>query len=209
MSAGVERLELAAMLAPEFRRVSAVAKRRRVHLVRDGEVVGVATLGEVQDGLLRAHAIEVETDEGVRPREVPCQRCGKPVLVATIGPIPTTCHDDVGGCSRQVACPCGCAAKPPRGAFEARVVARRNGQPWRCRRSAIVASQADSPPRPPATAHMRTGTLEERSGRFYGRLRLADGTRSSRMAVPDGMTREQAKAWVAEKQAEYDREHRR
>lgn len=55
-----------------------------------------------------------------------------------------------------------------------------------------------------ARGRPRTGTLEERNGRFYGRLRLADGTRSPRMAVPDGMTREQAARWLAGEQAKED-----
>lgn len=55
----------------------------------------------------------------------------------------------------------------------------------------------------------RSGTLEERmyaDGRvaYFGRLRLADGSKSGRLAVPDGMSKADAATWIAGQQAAED-----
>jgi integrase len=62
-------------------------------------------------------------------------------------------------------------------------------------------------------ARKRTGVVEpagtwpDRRTRFRGRVRLADGTKSERFDVPQGMNEKQAKAWVAGIQAAEDVEH--
>lgn len=50
-----------------------------------------------------------------------------------------------------------------------------------------------------------TGSVEERGGRLYGRLRLADGTRSPRFELPASLTREAATGYVGAMQAEESR----
>lgn len=74
-----ERLQVAAAVAPSLRKQAESARKRRVAKVdKDGNVVGYTTLEEVQKALLLDHAIEIETQDGVRPKEVLCVKCGLP-----------------------------------------------------------------------------------------------------------------------------------
>lgn len=84
-----ERLALAGQIAPVLRDQTPGAIARRVARVdSNGNVVGYTTIGEVQASLLRRQKIELAFEEGVRPTEVPCERCGAPVAVRPTGRIP-------------------------------------------------------------------------------------------------------------------------
>lgn len=73
------RLAVAGLVAPHLRDQSAKAARRRVAKVdKDGKVVGYTTLAEVQQALLHERKIELETVEGVEPKEFFCEECGRP-----------------------------------------------------------------------------------------------------------------------------------
>lgn len=77
MSSKAERLAIAAAVAPELRRQHAEGRRLRpVKLVdEDGNVVRVATLAEVQDGIMKRAGVEFEVAEGARPKRVACRAC--------------------------------------------------------------------------------------------------------------------------------------
>lgn len=135
-----ERLAIARVVAPALRRATAEAhemygvadaKMRRVARVdADGKVVGYTTLAEVQKALLKAHAIEIETVDGARPKDVICELCGKPVKVERkSGRLPRVCR---GGCERQQTCATErCESVPPKWAFKPANIKRRGG-PWVC-----------------------------------------------------------------------------
>ena len=87
-----ERLALAGAVAPVLRDGAAKAKARRVKIVgKDGKVVRVGTLAEVQEGLLAAKKIELEVEDGVRPKEILCA-CGAVRKVPKKGVLPKQCR---------------------------------------------------------------------------------------------------------------------
>lgn len=70
----IERLQLAGTIAPSFRAGYWTASRRRVIRVRGEEVVGIGTLADLWQGLLRAKRLELELENGP-PKEAPCDQC--------------------------------------------------------------------------------------------------------------------------------------
>lgn len=87
----LEGLAIAGYMAPRMRGADEAKRKRKVYRVKDGKVVGEATLEEVQKGLLKARELEFDVADGVRPREVSCKDCGKPAKVPATGPVPTRC----------------------------------------------------------------------------------------------------------------------
>ena len=85
----VDRLIIVAAIAPRLR--SFPHRDRIVQLInRDNEVVGTATLGEVQDSLLLRKRIEIDVFPEVRPREIMCE-CGHVMLVPAKGTFRRKC----------------------------------------------------------------------------------------------------------------------
>lgn len=96
-----DRLALAAVEAPILRSASEKTLARRVGLVdKDGNVVGYTSGREALKALAKAHDLEHVVDDGVRPREVVCQNCGKTVKVGKAGKVPSVC---LKGCVRTCA----------------------------------------------------------------------------------------------------------
>lgn len=92
-----ERLAVASAIAPVLRATSEATKRRRVAVVdAEGNVVGYRTLAEVQEKLLEAKKLELEVDDGVRPKELMCRQCGSIFIIGSRGPQPGLCN----GCKR-------------------------------------------------------------------------------------------------------------
>ena len=129
----VERLSVAAAVAPVLRRQTEAVKKRRVkvYVQETGEVVGEITLAEAQAGILATARIEFDTAEGVKGTHRECAVCGKPFALEGHGHQIRTCD----GCrTRQTKCAGdGCEMVPPRRAFDASAVAKRKGVPWMCR----------------------------------------------------------------------------
>lgn len=103
-----QRLAVACVVAPTLRALSARAALRRVAKVdKNDKVVGYTTLAEVQKALLLARSIELETQEGVRPKQVICRNCGKCIPVGR-GHLPRVCRDgcdrscDTSGCEQEI-----------------------------------------------------------------------------------------------------------
>ncbi len=95
-------LEAAGLIAPIVRSMRPETRERRLLVTnKEGAVVGVSTVGEVIGGLLKAHAIEIQVDDEMRPKEVLCKNCGALVKVRQGhgGFVPNCCP---GGC------PCAC-----------------------------------------------------------------------------------------------------
>lgn len=81
-----EKLALTGAVAGTLRANASTAKRRRVALVNaDGEVTGYTDLATVQEALLAKHALEIEVQPDIRPTEVICEGCGKPIVVKHSG----------------------------------------------------------------------------------------------------------------------------
>lgn len=100
----VDRLAVAAAVAPTIRGQSERTKNRRVAVVdKDGNVMRYTTLGEVQKAALETARIELAVQDGVRPRSRPCVRCGALVTVAKRGSIKKICD----GCLYQACIACG------------------------------------------------------------------------------------------------------
>lgn len=125
--------ELAGYVAPIIRSTDERVLRRKVTTYdrETGEVTGEVTMREVVGGLAKATAIGLEVVEGVRPKEVACTSCGRPVSTATGGTVRTTCRADT-GCRRQDACGGDCGKRTPRHAMTVASIAKRGGRPWQC-----------------------------------------------------------------------------
>lgn len=122
-----ERLAVAASIAPGLRQRASEAKSRRVKVVdKDGKVVRLATLAEVQTSLLAANRIEIELEPGIRPKSVMCRKCGRGVVVGRCGPLPSVC--------RRCASCATCGSKLSTEVMSPRKVRRRNGKPPQCKR---------------------------------------------------------------------------
>lgn len=80
MSKAEERLEalaIAGYVAPRMRSAPETTRKRRIKRVdKEGNVVGETTVEEIQKALLAKRAIEFDVQEGVRPRERVCRKCG-------------------------------------------------------------------------------------------------------------------------------------
>jgi hypothetical protein len=117
-----ERLAVAGAVAPRLRSQDDKTKSRRVALVdKDGKVTGYTTLAEVQKSLLKAREIELDVQDGVRPKEVVCRACGRTRKVGR-GPVPMVCRNGcdtrcgTDGCSGRIA-----AATAVRAAIEGKL----------------------------------------------------------------------------------------
>ena len=192
--------ELAGYVAPILRNTAESVFRRRVQTYsrETGEVNGEATMREVLGALAQATMLGLEVVDGV-PSDG-CESCGMATKV-----------------KRKKSCEASLEAR-----VDAFAVWLRAGTPGpRWKRADVVRlllewaiSAAAKSALPAATSHprgRRTGTLETRTyagGRvaYFGRLRLADGTRSGRMPAPDGMTKADASRWLAGQQAREDAE---
>ena len=127
----VERLSVAAAVAPVLRGQAEAVKKRRIYLTSPGgEVTGVTTNEELQASMLLRARIEFDVSEGVRETHRDCALCGKPFAIEGKSNNIRTCD----GCrTRQTKCAGdGCEAVPPRLAATAREVAKRKGRPWMC-----------------------------------------------------------------------------
>lgn len=127
----VERLSVAAAVAPVLRGQAESVKKRRIYLTSPGgEVTGVTTNEELQASMLLRARIEFDVSEGVKETHRECALCGKPFALEGHGSQIRTCD----GCrTRQTKCAGdGCEMVPPRSAFRASVVAKRKGAPWMC-----------------------------------------------------------------------------
>lgn len=125
--------ELAGYVAPIIRSTDERVLRRKVNTYdrETGETTGEVTMREVVGGLAKVTALGLEVVEGVRPKEVACTSCGRPVSAATGGTVRTTCRVDT-GCRRRIACVGGCGLQTPRNAMTVEAIAKRGGRPWRC-----------------------------------------------------------------------------
>ncbi len=118
-----------------MRAMAAKTKARRVAIVdKDGKVIRYTTVAVVQEGLLKAHKIEIEVDEGVRPKEIICKLCGKPVRVRNHkGKPPAVCRT---ACVR-----CACGRLVGKSSMSPGAIVIRNGRPPICWHCAITSEQ--------------------------------------------------------------------
>lgn len=156
-----ERLLIAGAVAPAVRR--ATDGDRRIAIVdAAGKIVGYRTLADVRKSLLERAKIEIDTGDGVRPKTVVCERCGRLVKVGSRSSVKRVCRE---GCAivcagaHGKACPEGAPA--PAHAFNRRMVASRQGAPWRC--AACAASHY-------ANRRGKGRVDRQRSGRWAARL---------------------------------------
>lgn len=123
-----ERLAVASVVAPFLREGAEKARQRRVARVdKDGSVVGYTTLDEVQKALFARQKIEIEVVDGVRPKQIVCERCGKLRKVPKKGHTPKTCE----ACLYVNTC-ADCAAPVHPLANAPSRIKKRNGQMARC-----------------------------------------------------------------------------
>ncbi len=204
-----ERLAVAGALAPHLRDQGGRSTRRVALTDKDGNVTGYTTLAEVQKSLLRAREIELDVQDGVRPKVVLCQNCGKDVPVLTPGgSLPKVCNRK-GGCHGQRKC-CrrGCQSEPPVSAFKASAVKARQGQPWtchKCRASETMAAMRKDPQlRKKNAAACNTPRHRARKSKIRRRLnadpayraRISEGKRKQYARDPEAKAR-QAKICAA------------
>lgn len=77
-----QRLEVAGHIAPSLREQALLARGRRVAVIdASGNVVAYVSLADVQAGVLKRAAIELDVANSVRPELIFCKDCGVPVLV--------------------------------------------------------------------------------------------------------------------------------
>lgn len=90
----VERLAIAAQIAPVLRGTSTELKKRKVITVdKDGNKVREVTVADVQKGLLEAKKIEIEVQEGIWPKEIICAHCGLPAPANKTGRLNSICEN--------------------------------------------------------------------------------------------------------------------
>lgn len=130
------RLAIAGAVAPFLRGQGERAAKRTVYVTNsDGDIVRVISGAELQDGILKRAGIELAVADGVTPKAVICQFCGKTVSVPKgRARVPSACLYEDGGCYRQKTCAeDGCGAQPRRKSFQPALVKKRHGEPWRCK----------------------------------------------------------------------------
>lgn len=129
----VERLALAAAVAPVLRRQTESAKARRVKVYSQetGEVVTEATLAEVQAGILATARIELDTAEGVKDTHRECALCGVPFSLCGKNGMTKAC--DRCRLGQTVCAGDGCDAAPPKREMAPSKIARRRGALWKCK----------------------------------------------------------------------------
>lgn len=138
-----QRLELAAYVAPVIRGASEKTLKRKVTLYdpETGEVTGYATGAEALKGLAKIQDLQHAVGEGVRPKEVVCEACGKVIPGPFKSGIPPKMCRRAGGCRGQTTCAGeGCNVVPSPDAFKSAFVRRRKGAPWRCVRCSQLAA---------------------------------------------------------------------
>lgn len=87
-----ERLAIAAYVAPRARSKGEVKRSRPVGLLgKDGSVTGYMALADVAPGLARKKGIEIQTVDGVRPKEAVCAANACIFRVPDKGGIPKIC----------------------------------------------------------------------------------------------------------------------
>lgn len=165
-----QQLELNGYVAPVLRNASEKAMSRRVKFFDqskaveswDEAVTKHGTHAEALKGLAKIHELEHAVQEGVRPKEIVCENCGKTVKVPAHGKIPTVCRP--GTCQAQRLCAGwgktegSCKAVPGQKALSPDTIRYRKGEPWRCRacaRNKLYAS--------PEYAAKHTAAMRERS----------------------------------------------
>lgn len=131
-----QRLAVAGALAPHLRDQDGRASRRVARVDPDGNVVGYTTLAEVQKALLRQREIELEVQDGVRPKEIICETCGRVDKVGKKGAVPKCCAR----CRAMHCADCSTALPPSAGTPWAH--RRRRGKPARCKECAARAVAA-------------------------------------------------------------------
>lgn len=107
-----ERLEAGALVAPVLRSASEKTLARRIHVVKADDPtwtpIRYAKGADVLRGHARIQELEHVVEEGVRPKEVICEACGRAFRLSPRGGVPKFCE----ACARP---PCsGCNAALPR-----------------------------------------------------------------------------------------------
>ncbi len=131
-----EKLELNGYIAPVLRSASDAVKTRRVTLYdrETGEVTGYSTGAEALKGLAKVQELEHTVEEGKRPKEIVCVKCGRLVRIQSVGIVPTAMCKE-GGCS-QATCAgyegFTCSVLVPKDAMQASRIKRRKGDLYRC-----------------------------------------------------------------------------
>lgn len=164
--------EIAGYVAPILRSASPAAVSRRVKTYRQdtGEVTGETTIGEALRGLAEVYGLE-HAVEG-RPRETPCERCGR--LVSVIRHPKAHCRTGE-GCGVMTCHSCGVACQDKK-ATRPSAIKSRSGRPWKCNKctfKAACAYGAATRRSPEAVALGRPLTAAERSRRSYARKKAA------------------------------------
>jgi hypothetical protein len=127
-----EALELAALDAAVFRGASEKTLNRKIQIVAKDGTVRPGVGRDVLRGLAKIQGLEHVVQEGVRPKEVVCQNCGKSVPVKS-AIVPRVCTE---GC--QTRCACGAAISK-----KAARTAARAGRSVQCRKCTVAkATQA-------------------------------------------------------------------
>lgn len=103
-----EHLEAAAIIAPVVRSMKPETRRKRVKVVdAAGVVKGEVPYEEAMAGLLKAHEIEIQVQDGTRPKEFQCKACKRWGKVPAKGNVPTYCIEpcicSTHGCKRRAA----------------------------------------------------------------------------------------------------------
>lgn len=112
-----QELELAGYIAPVLRGARPEAKARRVVVYNQqtGEIVRYARHEEALKALAAVHGLEHAAADGVRPCEIPCERCGRPMPTKKCGPPQKYCRRCVTGICMDcgVVCPASGKKKTP------------------------------------------------------------------------------------------------
>jgi len=198
-----QRLAVAAAVAPGLRSVSEKTASRRVAKVdKDGNIVGYTTLAEVQKALLEKQRIEFDVVEGVRPKEVVCQACGR-IRKVDRGPIPAVCRF---GCDTR------CSTVGCEGRISATTAVRRalERKPRVCKQCALRALHAAAAAMTPeqkaeqgrrGRAAMMALTPEERAEIYSARERRTPEQKAESYRAreakktPEQKTEARRKAW--------------
>lgn len=102
--ASLERLRVMAAVAPRVRSLTEAQRAKKLRRESGAET----TVGEVVDAqLARANfELDVLPVDNVRPKHVPCARCGKVLAVKPTGRIPTVCNGRRTTCVRPPTAVC-------------------------------------------------------------------------------------------------------
>ena len=127
----IERLAVAAAVAPSLRSDADRLRRRRIKRIdADGNVVGEIDALELSTKLLLRNNIELSVQEA-DAKSSPCLLCGRPVVSSKQG-VRSICRADE-GCWSKIRCECG--AMPPKSSTY-KIARKYMGDPsfrWACR----------------------------------------------------------------------------